>query len=382
MFFRLHFRLGMKKKSLSFLLAFFFFAFSFFGVFSVLLGERDLYAAKQEETKGTKGKPGGIKLGFVDIQEVMLLSSQGKKVKRELEQFFNKRKKSFQVTEKELKAMQADLEKKGSKMPNAVLAEKQKEWEKKMLAYRKKLNQAQLELQQREKALAGPILEKTKKIIHKMGEKEGYTMILQRSPLNGNLLWARNKANLTPQVIAQLEKKKVKAVSATDKGGEEEGNQPVKLAFVDIQKVMFRSSEGKKVKSELEKLFKEKKQELEVTENDLRTMQQDLEKKRSVLSDAVFIQKRKDLEMKMLAYRKQVGETQLKLQKREKDLAGPVLQKIKEIIQEIGKKNNYTMILQHSPLSDNLLWAQKEVDLTSQVIGLLEKKKKKKKKKK
>ena len=348
----------------------------------MLLGKRDLYAAKQEGTKGTKGKPGGIKLGFVDIQEVMLLSSQGKKVKRELEQFFNKRKKSFQVTEKELKAMQADLEKKGSKMPNAVLAEKQKEWEKKMLAYRKTLNQAQLELQQREKALAGPILEKTKKIIHKMGEKEGYTMILQRSPLNGNLLWARNKANLTPQVIARLEKKKVKAVSATDKGGEEEGNQPVKLAFVDIQKVMFRSSEGKKVKSELEKLFKEKKQELEVTENDLRTMQQDLEKKRSVLSDAVYIQKRKDLEMKMLAYRKQVGETQRKLQKREKDLAGPVLQKIKEIIQEIGKKNNYTMILQHSPLSDNLLWAQKEVDLTSQVIGLLEKKKKKKKKKK
>ena len=155
----------------------------------------------------------------------------------------------------------------------------------------------------------------------------------------------------------------------------------IKIGFVNIQEVMNSSTQGKRVKAELGKLFKKKKKELSATEQDLKTMREDLEKKKSVLSDAVLAQKQRSWEIKMLAYRKQLSETDLQLRKRERDLAGPVLKNVNTIINEIGKKDSYTVILQRSPLSNNLLWAAEEINLTPRVIRELEKSKKKRSKK-
>ena len=372
--------LPIRGRVLGFVVAFFLGMGGMEGMGGIGIFGMPLYAAKKGvvEATGVASVGGSVRLGFVDIQQVMLHSSQGKKVKSELENFFQEKKKGLEAAEKDLKVMQQDLEKKRSVLSDAVFARKQKNWEKKMLAYREQVNETQLQLQKRERNLAGPILKNVKKIITKMGEKEGYTMILQRSPMSNNLLWAKKKVNLTSRVIAQLEKKRKKKGEDLSETVPSKETTAVKLGFVNLQRVMLQSSQGKKVKSELEKLFKKKKKELEAAEKDLKAMQQDLEKKRSVLSDSVFAQKQRDWEIKMLSYRKKVSETQLRLQKREKDLTGPILKNIRDIIGEIGKKGDYTMILQRSPLSDNLLWAKAEVDLTSKVITQLNKKKRKK----
>ena len=79
------------------------------------------------------------------------------------------------------------------------------------------------------------------------------------------------------------------------------------------------------------------------------------------------------LQQEMMKYRELVGKSQLEIQKKERDLTVPIVKKLREIIEDVAKKDGYTMILEKSEQS--VLWAQKEADLTDRVVKEFEKKK-------
>ncbi|MCB0357581.1 MAG: OmpH family outer membrane protein, partial [Bdellovibrionales bacterium] len=106
-------------------------------------------------------------------------------------------------------------------------------------------------------------------------------------------------------------------------------------------------------------------------EEDLKKMSKDLEKKSLVLSDDVKLKKQQDLQEEMLKYRELVGKSQLEIQKKERELTMPIVQKLKEVIESIAKKEGYTMILEKSEQS--VLWAKDDADLTDQVVKAYEK---------
>lgn len=146
-----------------------------------------------------------------------------------------------------------------------------------------------------------------------------------------------------------------------------------KIGYVDLQKAIQETSTGKKAKSDLEKDFNKRKKELEKMEADLKKMGEDLEKKAMVLSDDVRGQKQAAFQQEMMKYREAVSKNQLEIQKKERDLTMPIITKLREAIEDIAKKDGYTMVLEKSEQS--VLWAQKEADLTDEVIKAYEKKK-------
>lgn len=145
----------------------------------------------------------------------------------------------------------------------------------------------------------------------------------------------------------------------------------VKMGYIDMQKAIQSTSTGKAAKKKLEKDFNKKKKELEKMEADLKKMTQDLEKKAAVLSDDVKAKKQSELQREMMKYQKIVGQSQLEIQKKERELTTPIITKLRETIQKIAKKDGYTMILEKSEQS--VLWAKKEADLTDKVIKAYEK---------
>ena len=147
----------------------------------------------------------------------------------------------------------------------------------------------------------------------------------------------------------------------------------VKIGYVDMQKAITETSEGKKAKDRLEKEFKKKQAELKKKEADLQSMSKDLEKKSLALSDDVKLQKQQSLQEEMLKYRELVGKSQMEIQKKERDLTLPIIKKLKDIIDDMAKKQGYTMILEKSEQS--VLWAKKEADLTDEVVKEFEKRK-------
>lgn len=142
-----------------------------------------------------------------------------------------------------------------------------------------------------------------------------------------------------------------------------------KVGYVDMQKAIQSTSAGKKAKSELEGEFNKKKKELEKKEADLKKMGEDLEKKKSVLSEEALGKKQAEFQEEMLRYRDVVGKSQLEIQKKERELTAPILDKMKKVIAKLAKDKGYTMVIENSQM---VLYATPDADLTEQVIKAYE----------
>ena len=145
-----------------------------------------------------------------------------------------------------------------------------------------------------------------------------------------------------------------------------------KIGFVDMQKAIQSTAVGKKAKEELEKDFNKKKKELEKKEADLKKMGEDLEKKKSVLSEEALGKKQAEFQEEMLKYRDVVGKSQVEIQKKERDLTAPILEKMKKVISKISKEGGYSLVLENSQM---VLYADQGADLTDAVVKAFEKEK-------
>lgn len=144
-----------------------------------------------------------------------------------------------------------------------------------------------------------------------------------------------------------------------------------KVGFVDVQKAVQATSSGKKAKATLDGEFKKRKDTLDKKKADIEKMGQDLEKKKSVLSEEVLGKKQMELQEEMMKFQKQVGENQMEIQKKEEELVGPILEKMKGVIESVAKEKGYTMVLEKK--AQNVLFSVADADLTDDVVKAFEK---------
>jgi outer membrane protein len=146
-----------------------------------------------------------------------------------------------------------------------------------------------------------------------------------------------------------------------------------KVGFVDVQKAVQTTAAGKKAKAALDTEFKKRKETLDKKKADIEKMGQDLEKKKSVLSEEVLGKKQMELQEEMMKFQKQVGENQMEIQKKEEDLVGPILEKMKGVIEKVAKERGYAMVIDKK--AQNVLFSVAEADLTEDVVKAFEKEK-------
>ncbi len=143
------------------------------------------------------------------------------------------------------------------------------------------------------------------------------------------------------------------------------------IAVVDMQKAIQGTAEGKKAKSELEGEFEKKKKELQKREGDLKKMGEDLEKKKSVLSEEALGKKQAEFQEEMMKYREVMGKSQVEIQKKERDLTAPILEKMRKVIEKVAKEKGFNLVLENSGA---ILFAEKTNDITDDVVKAFEKK--------
>jgi outer membrane protein len=146
-----------------------------------------------------------------------------------------------------------------------------------------------------------------------------------------------------------------------------------KIGYVDVQKAVQETAAGKKAKSQLDTEFKKRKESLDKKKADIEKMGQDLEKKKSVLSEEVLNKKQSELQEEMMKFQKNVAENQLEIQKKEKELIEPILEKMKKVIEQVSAKKGFTMVIEKT--AQNVLFASKDSDLTEDVVNTFEKEK-------
>ena len=140
----------------------------------------------------------------------------------------------------------------------------------------------------------------------------------------------------------------------------------VKLGFIDMQKAIQETKEGKAAKKQLEGDFNKKKAELEKKEGELKKKFEDFEKKALALSNEVKAKQQQELQIEMQKHQQLVAKSQMDIQKKERDLTEPIVKKVQGIIAKIAKAENYTVILEKS--EQLVLFAQPNIDLTDRVV--------------
>lgn len=139
-----------------------------------------------------------------------------------------------------------------------------------------------------------------------------------------------------------------------------------KIGYIDMQKAIQETAAGKKAKKELEDEFNKKKKDLEKKEADIKKMHEDFEKRSMAMNEEARMKKQQEIRMEMGKYQETAGKAQMEIQKRERDLTAPIVTKLRTIIDDIAKKEEFTVILEKS--ENSVMWAKKEIDLTDRVI--------------
>ncbi len=147
----------------------------------------------------------------------------------------------------------------------------------------------------------------------------------------------------------------------------------IKMAIVDVQRALNDSNAGKKAKEQFKVEFDRMQNSLKGEKDRLDRLKDDLEKKAVVLKDSERKTKADDFEAKRRDLRRKLEDADAELRKKDSELTGDILKQLAEVIQQIGEREGYTVILESS--SSSVLYGSKSIDITDEVIRTYDAKK-------
>lgn len=153
--------------------------------------------------------------------------------------------------------------------------------------------------------------------------------------------------------------------------------QELKIGYVDLRLALNESEAGKKAKTELESMKKIKQAAIDEKGKAIDKLIGDLEKQASVLSEEARKSKEEEIERHIREYQRLVQDSETEVKKKNSELTGSILKELREIIDKIGKEENYTLILEN--IEGFILYSKKDIDLTEKVIKTYNETKAKKK---
>ncbi len=145
----------------------------------------------------------------------------------------------------------------------------------------------------------------------------------------------------------------------------------VKIGYFDLQAVLDKSLWGQEVKREFN--AKKAKLEAEVQEKakEFQESKQSYEKQEKMMDEKSKKQKAQELRQKQIEGEKLLMESNAELNKLSQQLSKPIIDKIMDIVQTIGKSEKYDYIFEVQKAG--LVYANEKTDLTQTIIKELDK---------
>ncbi|HTP65267.1 MAG TPA: OmpH family outer membrane protein [Geobacteraceae bacterium] len=140
----------------------------------------------------------GVKLGYVDVQKVLLNSDAGKEAKEQLAAKANKYEGEKNTREEELKRLKAELEKQNVLLSESARGAKEKDYQQKLKEYQRFMKDAQDDMQAKNDELTNRIVDEIVKLIQNYGRNNGYTVVFVK---NDSMIYVDEKSDLTDQVL-------------------------------------------------------------------------------------------------------------------------------------------------------------------------------------
>ncbi|MCU0663337.1 MAG: OmpH family outer membrane protein [Myxococcota bacterium] len=139
-----------------------------------------------------------------------------------------------------------------------------------------------------------------------------------------------------------------------------------KIAYVDVQRAVYETVEGKATKTKLEGLQSKLQKKLSDKEKEVMAMQEALQKQKNVLTEPAMQQKVEEYYRAVQELQQTYAQHQKELQDKMSQLTEGLLVKMEKVLAQIGKSDGYTMIYN----SVGIAWAPAHLDLTDKAIQL------------
>ena len=148
--------------------------------------------------------------------------------------------------------------------------------------------------------------------------------------------------------------------------------QEIKLGFIDAERILQAYSGYKDAEAQFGKQREAWNQEIDARSRELKAMEEDFKAQELMLSDAKKREKLEELERgrrELEEYYQQIFGPQGEAARKNEELLRPILERVNEIIRELGEQEKYTMIFDASSMG--IAYAASGVDLTDEVIERL-----------
>jgi outer membrane protein len=142
--------------------------------------------------------------------------------------------------------------------------------------------------------------------------------------------------------------------------------EELKLGYVDLQRALYETEDGRKAKAQLKKVFDQKQKELDEQQEDFKKAKDDLDKKRSILAADTVRQKETELATKFEKVQQSYLRHQKDLQEKEGEVTSKIFERMQRIIIKIAQAENFSMVLDKGQAG--IIFAKQHLDLTNDLI--------------
>ena len=147
--------------------------------------------------------------------------------------------------------------------------------------------------------------------------------------------------------------------------------QAVKVGVVDMQKFQKNSKAFQKASVSVKKKFDDMQQKLNAERDALSKLDEEFKKQSMMLSLDAQEDKKRDFEKKQRQFKFMYDEYSQEMKETEMEAIKKVMKELEKVVEEMGKKEGYTIILERRTLG--LLYFNNTIDLTDRVTEAYDK---------
>ena len=158
-----------------------------------------------------------VKLAYVDVQRALNECTAGKQARDKLRVQIERVQSKLQRQQNEVQALKDELDKKGMLMKEDERRNLADEYARKARDFERAYKDNKDELEHKDAEVTGAIVRDLARVIRDLGEKRGYTMVVEKS----SILWGAPGIDITDEVIRDYDRSGGKVSS---RGEESEGS--------------------------------------------------------------------------------------------------------------------------------------------------------------
>lgn len=140
----------------------------------------------------------------------------------------------------------------------------------------------------------------------------------------------------------------------------------IKVAVIDVERILSESERGKSALEELEALQNEKREEGQAMQQEINDLRNELNEGQLSLAEDRLTELQKQIEDKMIALQRFQDDANRELTEKRDQVLSRIERSIFPVINEIGQEGEYTLIF--NKYNSGLVYASDAVDITDQVI--------------